>query len=41
MDIPDYDDGYELDHGFKKLNGFMPKNTFRMLIAGNSGSGKN
>ena len=40
MDIPNYDSGDKLDNGFTQLHKFMPKNTFRMLIAGNSGSGK-
>ena len=40
MDIPNYDSGDKLDNGFTQLHNFMPKNTFRMLIAGNSGSGK-
>ena len=40
MDIPNYDSGEKSDNGFKQLHKYMPKNTFRMLIAGNSGSGK-
>ena len=42
MDIPNYDSGKESNNGFKQLHEhkYMPKNTFRMLIAGNSGSGK-
>ena len=40
MEIPNYDSVDDLDNGFKKLYKFMPKETFRMLIAGNSGSGK-
>lgn len=40
MDIPHYGSGDKLDNGFTQLHKFMPKNTFRMLIAGNSGSGK-
>ena len=33
MDIPNYDSGDKLDNGFTQLHKFMPKNTFRMLIA--------
>ena len=40
MDIPNYDSGEKSDNGFKQLYNYMPKNTFRMLLAGNSGSGK-
>ena len=40
MDIPNYDSGKESTNGFKQLYEYMPKNTFRMLLAGNSGSGK-
>ena len=40
METPNYDSVDDLDNGFKKLYKFMPKDTFRMLIAGNSGSGK-
>ena len=40
MEIPNYDGGKESNNGFIQLYGYMPKNTFRMLIAGNSGSGK-
>ena len=40
MNIPNYDIGEKSDNGFKQLYEYMPKNTFRMLIAGNSGSGK-
>ena len=40
MDIPNYDSGKESNNGFKQLYNYMPNNTFRMLIAGNSGSGK-
>ena len=40
MDIPNYDSGEKSDNGFTQLYKYMPKNTFRMLIAGNSGSGK-
>ena len=40
MEIPNYDSGKESTNGFIQLYRYMPKNTFRMLIAGNSGSGK-
>ena len=40
MEIPNYDSGEKSNNGFKRLYGYMPKNTFRMLLAGNSGSGK-
>jgi len=40
MDIPNYDSGKESNNGFKQLYKYMPNNTFRMLLAGNSGSGK-
>ena len=39
MDIPNYDNKNE-NNNFKRLYGFMPNDTFRMLICGNSGSGK-
>ena len=40
MDIPNYDSGEKSNNGFKRLYSYMPENTFRMLLAGNSGSGK-
>ena len=40
MDIPNYDSDNKSNNDFKHLYKFMPKNTFRMLIAGKSGSGK-
>ena len=40
MEIPNYDTGKESNNGFKRLHNYMPNNTFRMLLAGNSGSGK-
>ena len=40
MEIPNYDSGEKSNNGFKQLYRYMPKNTFRMLLAGNSGSGK-
>ena len=39
MEIPNYDSD-KSNNGFKQLYKYMPKNTFRMLLAGNSGSGK-
>ena len=41
MEIPNYDSsGEAADKKFKQLRPFMPSDTFRMLICGNSGSGK-
>ena len=40
MEIPNYDSNYKPDTKFKQLLPFMPSNIFRMLICGNSGSGK-
>ena len=41
MEIPNYDStGEAVDKKFKQLHPFMPSSTFRMLICGNSGSGK-
>ena len=41
MEIPNYDStGKAADKKFKQLYSFMPSGTFRMLICGNSGSGK-
>ena len=40
MEIPNYDSGKKSVDGFKQLYNYMPNNTFRMLLAGNSGSGK-
>ena len=39
MEIPNYD-AKTKNKKFKQLYPFMPKDTFRMLICGNSGSGK-
>ena len=39
MEIPNYD-GDTKNKKFRQLYPFMPKDTFRMLICGNSGSGK-
>ena len=40
MEIPNYDSNDNRDKKFKQLFPFMPSDTFRMLICGNSGSGK-
>ena len=40
MEIPNYDSTDNSDKKFKQLFPFMPSDTFRMLICGNSGSGK-
>ena len=40
MEIPNYDSSEKSDNGFTQLYKYMPKDTFRMLLAGNSGSGK-
>ena len=40
MEIPNYDNTGEAADKFKQLKPFMPSDTFRMLICGNSGSGK-
>ena len=40
MEIPNYDSINKPDKKFKQLYPYMPSNTFRMLICGNSGSGK-
>ena len=39
MDIPNYDNKKE-NNNFKRFYGYMPNDTFRMLICGNSGSRK-
>ena len=39
MEIPNYDNNTK-NKKFKKFYSFMPNDTFRMLICGNSGSGK-
>ena len=39
MEIPNYDVDNK-NKKFKQLYSFMPNDTFRMLICGNSGSGK-
>ena len=40
MDIPNYDFNEDEHTNFKQLYKYMPKSNFRMLICGNSGSGK-
>ena len=40
MEIPNYDSIDNPDKKFKQLHPYMPSDTFRMLICGNSGSGK-
>ena len=40
MEIPNYDFNEDENTNFKQLYWFMPKSNFRMLICGNSGSGK-
>ena len=40
MEIPNYDFNEGENTNFKQLYKYMPKSNFRMLICGNSGSGK-
>ena len=40
MEIPNYDGDEDKDKKYHQLFNFMPSNIFRMLICGNSGSGK-
>ena len=40
MEIPNYDTNDNPDKKYKQLFPYMPADTFRMLICGNSGSGK-
>ena len=40
MEIPNYDTNDNADKKYKQLYPYMPSVTFRMLICGNSGSGK-
>ena len=40
MEIPNYDSTNDPGKKYKQLYPFMPSDTFRMLICGNSGSGK-
>ena len=39
MDIPDYDTSND-ENNYKQLYPFIPSDTFRMLICGNTGCGK-
>ena len=40
MEIPNYDSNIDKTTNYKQLYQYMPDDTFRMLICGNSGSGK-
>ena len=40
MEIPNYDNDSDNEKKFKQIHPFMPKDTFRLLICRNSGSGK-
>ena len=40
MKIPNYDGTSSFNNKYKQLHSFMPDSCFRMLICGNSGSGK-
>ena len=40
MEIPNYDSSDDIDKKYKQLYPYMPSDIFRMLICGNSGSGK-
>ena len=40
MEIPNYDSNIDKTNNYKQLYQYMPDDTFRMLICGNSGSGK-
>ena len=40
MEIPNYDSTDDSDKKYKQLYPFIPSDTFRVLICGNSGSGK-
>ena len=40
MEIPNYDSKIDETNSYKQLYQYMPDDTFRMLICGNSGSGK-
>ena len=40
MEIPNYDSKEGINSGFKRLKPYMLQVTLRMLICGNSGSGK-
>ena len=40
MEIPNYDSNSDKFNSFKRLYQFMPDDTFRLLVCGNSVSGK-
>ena len=40
MEIPNYDSGKSQNENFTQIYPYMPKNTFPMLVCGNSGKGK-
>ena len=40
MEIPNYDKNNNANSGYKRLYSFIPKDTSRLLICGNNGSGK-
>ena len=40
MEIPNYDSNLDKTTNYKQLYPYMPDDTFRMIICGNSGSGK-
>ena len=40
MEIPNYDFNEDENTNFKQLYDYMPNKPFRMLVCGNSGSGK-
>ena len=40
MEIPNYDSKSNKTNSYKQLYQYMSNDTFRMLICGNSGSGK-
>jgi len=40
MEIPNYDSGKSQNENFKQTYLYMPKDTFRLLLCGGSGSGK-
>ena len=40
MEIPNYDSNIDKTNSYKQLYQYMPDDTFRMLICGNTGSGK-
>ena len=40
MELPNYDFNKDENTNFKKLYSYMANKPFRMLICGNSGSGK-